>query len=95
MTAGTRFYSISIMAFHFKPVVIENAFLLTVLLIDAVLLSILLLIRLRTLSSAVASYVLAVTVLIVLVFLFLQDQWLLDTIEPGIETFRRVQRPKA
>jgi hypothetical protein len=77
------------MALKITSFAIENSLLLTATLIDAFLLMILLLLQLRRCTSAAASYFLALIILAVLGFLFLQDQFFLDTTEPGIETLQR------
>lgn len=68
----------------------EDAVLLIVTLIDAALLSILLLISLRTCTPAVRTYILALFVFAVLSFLFLHEQ-ILDISEPIIEHFKQRQ----
>lgn len=72
----------------FTSTLIEDTVLLTVTLIDAALLTVLLLISFRSCTPAVRSYVLTFLVLAVLAFLFLHDQTL-DTSEPIIEHFER------
>jgi hypothetical protein len=78
-----------IMTLNITSLAIEDKILLTAALIDAILLAVLLLIQLRSCPPAIASYALALIVFGILLFLFLQDQVLLDTIEPAIEEFRK------
>jgi len=65
---------------------IEDTVLLTVTFIDAALLATLLLIVLRSCTSAVRSWIFAFLIPFVLLTLFLYDQYL-DISEPSVEAF--------
>ena len=71
-------------------VVSEDKLLLTLTLIDVALLAILLLIALKNSTSAARSYTLACLVFTVILYLFLQHQYL-NASEPNIETLPKTR----